>query len=265
VLGIVELGVVLGLLDLLFLAFVVVQFRYLFGGAELVEVSPTLTYSEYARRGFFELVTVAALLLPIMLLLDWVARLDSPRHRLIYRALAGLLVVLLFVVIVSALQRMRLYTLELGLTELRLYTTAFMLWITVGALWFLVTVLRDHRERFLFGASMAGLAVALLLNVINPDDLIVRTNAARADAPSRFDGSYTLRLGNDSTPALIDVLDDVPEQQRAMIARRLLNRWEAAQKQDWRSWNYGRWRAWTVTAANEERLRAIAAPPGRGY
>jgi hypothetical protein len=261
VLGIVELGVVLGLLDLLFLAFVVVQFRYLFGGAELVDVSPTLTFSEYARRGFFELVTVAALLLPMMLLLDWVARLDSPRDTLIYRVLAGLLVVLLFVVIVSALQRMRLYTLELGLTELRLYTTAFMLWITAGAIWFLATVLRDHRERFLFGASMAGLGVALILNLINPDDLIVRTNAARSDAPTRFDGSYTLRLSNDAAPALIDVLEDVPQQQRVMIARQLLWRWENAQKQDWRSWNYGRWRAWTVAAEHEERLRQIAGSP----
>ena len=62
VLGIVELGIVLGLLDVLFLAFVLVQFRYLFGGAELVQVSATLTYAEYARRGFFELVAVAALL-----------------------------------------------------------------------------------------------------------------------------------------------------------------------------------------------------------
>jgi hypothetical protein len=54
-LGPVELSIVLGLLDILFLAFVLVQFRYLFGGAELVRVSTSLTYAEYARRGFFEL------------------------------------------------------------------------------------------------------------------------------------------------------------------------------------------------------------------
>ncbi|MGE3269963.1 MAG: DUF4153 domain-containing protein, partial [Chloroflexota bacterium] len=261
VLGIVELGVVLGLMDLLFLAFVVVQFRYLFGGAELVEVSPTLTFSEYARRGFFELVTVAALLLPLMLLLDWVARLDSPRQTLIYRVLAGTLVLLLFVVIVSALQRMRLYTLELGLTELRLYTTAFMLWITAGAVWYLATVLRDRRERYLFGASVAGLVVAFLLNVINPDSLIVQTNASRHDAPTRFDGLYTLRLSADAAPALIDVLDDIPESQRVQIAQSLLRRWENEERPDWRSWNYGRWRAAEVVAANQERLRVAANQP----
>ena len=60
-LGIVEVTVVLGLLDLLFLVFAVVQLPYLFGG--VVQVA-RLGYSEYARRGFFELVWVAGLTLP---------------------------------------------------------------------------------------------------------------------------------------------------------------------------------------------------------
>ncbi|MDQ3328880.1 MAG: DUF4173 domain-containing protein [Chloroflexota bacterium] len=70
-LGIVEMGIVLGLLDVLFLAFVLVPLRYLFGGAALVESSSGLTYAEYARRGFFELVAVAALVLPLLLLGEW--------------------------------------------------------------------------------------------------------------------------------------------------------------------------------------------------
>jgi hypothetical protein len=55
---------VLGLLDLLFLTFVVIQVRYLFGGAGRVAATAGLTHTEYARRGFFELVTVTALALP---------------------------------------------------------------------------------------------------------------------------------------------------------------------------------------------------------
>ena len=55
-LGIVETSVVLGLLDALFLAFVAVQVCYLFGGAERVVETAGLTYAEYARRGFFDLV-----------------------------------------------------------------------------------------------------------------------------------------------------------------------------------------------------------------
>ncbi|MFN8633132.1 MAG: DUF4173 domain-containing protein [Chloroflexota bacterium] len=260
-LGLVELGIVLGLLDLLFLAFVIVQFRYLFGGAELVQVSESLTYAEYARRGFFELVAVAALLLPIVLFLDWLGRLTTPREMLVYRILAGLLVVLLFVVIVSALQRMRLYTEEYGLTELRLYTTAFMLWITVCAGWYLATVLRNRRERFLFGGLVAGLLVAATLDMMNPDDLIVRTNAARHDAPTRFDGAYTMLLSSDASPAVIEALPYIPEYQRVMVAQRLIRRWESGQKEDWRTWNYGRWRAYVATAEHEAQLRELAQRP----
>ena len=65
--GIIEIGTVLGAIDLLFLSFVIVQFRYLFGGHALVQATTGLTYAEYARRGFFELVAVAALVLPLLL------------------------------------------------------------------------------------------------------------------------------------------------------------------------------------------------------
>jgi hypothetical protein len=73
-LGPIEIGIILGLLDALFLVFVALQLPYLFGGAALVTASATLTYAEYARRGFFELAVVAALALPLLLLFDWLAR-----------------------------------------------------------------------------------------------------------------------------------------------------------------------------------------------
>ncbi|MCK7534732.1 MAG: DUF4173 domain-containing protein [Marinilabiliales bacterium] len=55
-LGAVEIGTALGALNVLFLAFVLMQFRYFFGGAEAIRSTINLTYSEHARRGFFELV-----------------------------------------------------------------------------------------------------------------------------------------------------------------------------------------------------------------
>src|SRR5205814_444432 len=50
--SVVPLATALGLLNALFLLFVVVQLRYFFGGAPLVEETSGLTYAEYARRGF---------------------------------------------------------------------------------------------------------------------------------------------------------------------------------------------------------------------
>ena len=258
-LGIVEVGVVLGLLDTLFLAFVLVQVRYFFGGAGQVLGSGGLTYAEYARRGFFELVTVTALVLPILLLAHWLLRSGKPWHSRLFRFLAGLLVSLLFVVMASALQRMRLYTAEFGLTELRLYTTAFMVWILTVLILFILTVLRDRRDRFAFGALATGFLAVATVNGINPDAQIVRTNVARHEAGKQFDAAYLASLSADAVPALIAAFPKVgqkrlpaeatytPEgEQQTHVGPTLQTavekRWKATDT-DWRTYNISRARA----------------------
>ncbi|PYV31005.1 MAG: hypothetical protein DMG22_18390, partial [Acidobacteria bacterium] len=173
-LGIIELGVVLGAVNVIFLAFVIVQLRYFFGGAALVEASTGLTYAEYARRGFFELVTASALVVPLLLASHWLLAKKSPGEERVFRALAGVLLALVFVVMVSALQRMRLYQAEYGMTELRLYTTAFMGWIAVVLIWFALTVLAGRRERFAGGALVAGYVLIAALYAANPNKLIAK-------------------------------------------------------------------------------------------
>ena len=106
-LGVTETIVILGALDAVFLAFVVVQIRYLFGGASLVSVSPGLTYAEYARHGFFALIAVAALSLPVLLAAHWLLHPKIQRAKRVFEALAGIQIVLLFVVMASAVQRER--------------------------------------------------------------------------------------------------------------------------------------------------------------
>src|SRR5205823_2404020 len=130
-LGATELCVALAALDLLFLAFVLVQLRYLFGGPHLVQVRAHLTYAQYARHGFFELVAVSLLVLPLLLAVD-----AAGRRTKALRLLSAALLALTFVVMASALQRMRLYERVYGLTELRVYTTGVILWLAVVFAWF---------------------------------------------------------------------------------------------------------------------------------
>ncbi|MBZ5542084.1 MAG: DUF4173 domain-containing protein [Acidobacteriia bacterium] len=262
-LGIIEIGTVLALLDLLFLGFVIVQFRYFFGGAALVRATTGLSYSEYARRGFFELVTVSALSLPLLLLTHWLLRKDEPRAERVFRALAGGQLVLLAVIMVSALQRMRLYQREYGLTEQRLYPTAFMAWLAGVFVWFALTVLRGHRERFAFGAMVAGFVLIATLHVINPDALIVRVNAARAAEGRRFDAHYATRLSADAVPDLIAALPQLSPTDRCVAAGRLLSSWSARGESDWRTWSYSRARASTLVGQNAASLQQIACPDGK--
>jgi hypothetical protein len=244
-LGIVEVGIVLGLLDLLFLTFVVIQVRYLFGGAGRVAATAGLTHAEYARRGFFELVTVIALALPLLLIAHWLLRTETRAHERLFMALAGTMVALLFVVVASALQRMYLYQQEFGLTELRLYTTIFMVWISVVLLWFVLTVLRARRDRFAFGAILAGFATIFAINVINPDALIASTNIDRMEAGKRFDAYYLTTLSADAVPVLVESLPEIGDSRLSKdytVEQAVVDRWDSREA-DWRTWNLGRSRA----------------------
>ena len=224
-LGLAQVGVVLAVVDLLFLAFVAVQFRYLFGGAELVREVTGLSYAEYARRGFFELVTVAALSLPLLLLADWSLDQRDPGRARAFRRLALLMLVLLDVMLASALYRMRLYTIEFGLTELRFYTTAFMGWLVLVFGWFGATVLRGRRERFGTGALLAGWLVLAGLNLANPDGVIASVNLDRAARGRPFDVSYAEELSADALPALHRGLPKLASADACTAAARLDERW----------------------------------------
>jgi hypothetical protein len=256
-LGIIEVAVALGALDLLFLAFVLVQVRYFFGGSALVQATTGLTYAEYARRGFFELVAVVALLLPLLLLMHWLIARSGPEGERVFRVLAGAQILLLFVIMASAFQRMRLYQAEYGLTEQRLYPTAFMGWLAVVFLWFATTVLSGRRERFAFGAMVAGFLLIIVLQALNPDALIARTNLARAKAGRSFDALYATRLSADAVPELVAALPNLNPQDRCTVASGVLKRWANLQASDWRVWNWSRARASQVLHENEASLKAM--------
>jgi hypothetical protein len=211
----------LALVDVLFLGFVLVQAVYLFGGSDTL-ARTGFTYSEYARRGFFELVTVATLVLGLILLMDWLTRFVTGRGRLTINLLHGGLVALTLVILASALFRMRLYQQEFGLTELRFYTTAFMIWLGIVLAWLAITVLRVRapagdnpgRRWFAFGALVASLALVVALDLINPDALIARTNLARAAAGvgQPLDAEYLAwTLSADAVPASVTGLAAVAD------------------------------------------------------
>jgi hypothetical protein len=262
-LGAIETGVMLGLLDLLFLAFVAVQVRYFFGGSALVQATTGLTFAEYARRGFFELVTVSTLVLPLLLFVHWLLGPDDGKGQRVFQWLAGIEIALLFVIMGSAFERMRLYQAEYGLSEQRLYPTAFMGWLAVVFAWFCLTVLRGHRERFAFGAMVAGFLLIAALHALDPDALIARTNLARARAGQIFDARYASRLSADAVPELVAGLPVLNPQDRCTLASELLKRWSQPENPDWRSWTYARSQAWQAISANAPALRAACTETTR--
>jgi len=236
-------GIPLGALALLFLAFIVVQARYLFGGEDLIRTTVGLTYAEYARRGFFELVAVAGLVLPLLMAAEWVLGASDRFTVRVYRGLAATILVLVGCIIASAAMRLRLYHDAYGLTHDRLYAAAVMVWIASALAWFGATVLRGQRHRFVFGAVMAGLAVVAGMNVLDPDVVIARANLAHAARGHELDTSYLTRLSADATATLAAALPALSTAERCAIGRHLAQEERRRRESDWRSWSLSRSRA----------------------
>jgi len=238
-----ETNVALALVNLLFAAFVAVQFRYLF----LIRNPASL--AQYARRGFFELVLVVMLVVPMLLGVEWLV---TKKNRL-FRLLATIQVALVLVIAASALRRMQLYRDEFGLTQMRVYTTAFMIWLAVVLLWLVATVLTGHRGRFAIGAIVTGMIAVVVLHAINPDALVVETNLARARAGRRvFDANYVSRLSDDAAPVILAnraAFAANPDVLRKFIAR--------PRPTGWRTWNLSRARALALVRGDHS---GIAVP-----
>ena len=257
-LGFTESTIVLGSVVVLFLAFVVIQFQYFFGGHANINVDG-YTYSEYARRGFGELVAVAFFSLLMLLGLGAITKRENETQRKVFSGLGVTLVVLVIVMLVSAFQRLVLYEYAYGFSRLRTYTHVFMIWLAL----LLVTVVVFEvmrRERSVgFAMVMASLGFVVSLGLLNVDGFIVRQNVKRelngaADEtftqgrPS-LDAKYFLDLSDDSVPALADAFTNeaLPESVREKIGAALTckqyDRDQDAQKRPWQAFHLSRYRA----------------------
>jgi len=204
-LGPLETSIVLFSIDALFLVFVIIQFAALFGGEAFLR-HQGLTYSEYARRGFFELLAVSVITLALILGLEYLARRETRRHHRIFLVGSGLMIVMTIVILASAWLRMQLYEEAYGFTTWRLYPQVFMVWLAGLLAFFLILLLVRRPRYFATGAMVAAMGFLVTMNVLNPDVFIVRQNLARYEAGEELDVAYLGSLSEDAVPSLIPLL-----------------------------------------------------------
>jgi hypothetical protein len=210
-----------------------------------------MTYSDYARRGFFELVAAACLAGAVVVVLEaTVAR----RSRPYLVALLGLLA-LTAVVLVSAALRLRLYQDAYGWTELRLYVLTTI--VSLAAALALMTGLAlSGRMRWLgHGLAVIGVVALVSLNLIAPAGFVAARNVERVIDPTLvapgghtgLDAGYLGVLPDDAVPTLVAALPGLPARERQAVLRILQQRKaELATDPAFASpaaWNLGRERA----------------------
>ena len=250
----------IGLVDVLFLTFGALQIGWLFGGTRAL-ASAGVTVAEYARHGFFELVAVAAMALPLLLVAHAVA-VDAPAGtdgaRRGFRWASGALIALVLVLLVSAADRMRLYQAAFGLTEARFYASALMGWLGLVFVWAAVTLRREQSAPFALGALLSAWVWVLALHAADPDARIVRVNAARMAAGHALDADYLRGLSADATPALVQLARALPATADPAVRCAVASAVATAARRSERTRD---WRAWSVSRARARAALARAAVP----
>ncbi|MET7468733.1 DUF4153 domain-containing protein [Micromonospora sp. NPDC005222] len=236
-LGLLEWAPAIGALTLLFAGFVVVQFTTLFGGQRHVQRVAGLSYAEYARSGFWQLLFVTLLTVVVLGGVSRWARREQPVERLLLRVLLGLISALSVVIVASALSRMWTYQKVYSFTGERIFVMAFEMLLGTVFLMILAAGVK-WRGRWIPGTTLA-LAVAMLLGlaVLNPEDYVARRNTLRYEQTGKIDAWYLRALSADATPALAKLPDPVRRCTLSWIADDL------AEPDPWYAWNLGRQRA----------------------
>jgi hypothetical protein len=248
--GEVEASVLLIAVDLLFAVFVVLQLAYLFGGLDTLAASGQ-TYASYARRGFFELLTVAALAGALVAGLEVTVRRRSRPYRiatLVLLALTGL-------ILASSFLRLRLYQDAYGWTELRFWVVVSIGWLAASLVALAVLVARDRSRWVLHALAILGLVTVAVANVLGPQAFSTDRNLARALDPSLipFDGrvgldaDYLGSLGDDAVPAMVAAYASLGAVDRAALTVVLTERRRSLAQDEsvrgWPAWNLARTRA----------------------
>jgi hypothetical protein len=252
--GFTEVATVLVLLNAMFALFVAIQFRYLFGGASMVQLTPDLSYADYARKGFFELLTVVALALPLLIGAHNLVPQGGSKKRSAFRLLGGVMVVLLFIVAISALQRMRLYVDAYSLSPLRLYASAGMVYLLTLLALFLGTTLLGRSDRFALGALGCLALVVGGLNFVNPDAQIARYNLSHGEI-AKVDANLLGSLSADATPVLLESFDRLPRDSQITLSSYLVPIFE--DERHWASFNAGWLRGFKAFEPRWSALQAL--------
>ena len=216
-LGRVEATTVLAGVVAIFAAFTVSQLVTVIGGADYVRRTADLSYAEYARNGFFQLIAVAIITLGVLLAVR--ATVADP-HQRVFVILSEVAVGLTVLLVAGAVRRLHLYEQAYGLTSLRLFSTAFAIWIGVVFVFLGVSLtgrVRPDKQWFVPVAAAIGVLGLLVLNVANPDAWIVRRNVDRFGATDKLDVAHLVRLSDDAVPTLLDARPRMSPQAAAVV------------------------------------------------
>jgi hypothetical protein len=232
---------VLFVINIVYLLFTMVQSSYLYGGMESI-LPNGFTYSEYARRGFFELVLVTIINFTLLLICSRFTKKEKNSLEKALKAAYTILILFTLNMLYSANFKMALYEKAFGYTYLRIFVHLFLLLLLIL---FVIALAGIWIEKL--PASKLSIIAALLMyvvvNYINVDLIIVRKNIERYNENKKIDTAYLGNLSYDALPEIIDFAqkdDNLMMQLKHQISYR---KGQLNKDEKWHEFNYSKFKA----------------------
>lgn len=236
IIGNIESSVVLGLVNVLFFSFILVQLTYLFGGESNISAQG-FTYAEYARKGFFELIAVAVISLLLLLTVERYIDKKEKASILWFKILSTAMIAQVIVIMVSAFTRLLLYEEAYGFTTLRLYSHIFIILLGIIFCLLVYKIHWDSRENMFALRVFISIILFLVgINLLNPDLFIAQQNIQRFTTTGKIDVSYLGSLSDDAIPEVVKTLDILDGDMRDSLGYELY--WRTQQNRDITKWQY---------------------------
>ncbi|MEN6461103.1 MAG: DUF4173 domain-containing protein [Syntrophomonas sp.] len=216
----------LGLLCSLYVLFIGSQLPYFFSAFVGERPEGWQVYSEYARSGFFELCSIAAINLSVLMVVNLLS-LKLCRDSKVLKILNSLLAILTLILIATAMSKMAMYIGAYGLSMRRLLPCFFMIFLAVicGG------VVALQKWHFSIARLAVGVGVVMLctLCLLDTDSLVARYNAERylSGTLNSFDVEILYRSG----PAGVDSALNVYTQTKDQALQAELKKYLLAQQQ----------------------------------
>ncbi len=157
------------------------------------------SYSEYARRGFFELCGVTVINLFVICFISLLAQKSGKSKPAALKFYSTSLAVSTLILIAVAVSKMVMYISEFGLTRLRFYTMWFM---ALCALIFVLIIIKQFKFEMNFAAWTSGIFTVMfaVLCFCSPDYIIAKYNVEMYNSGNinELDCSQICSMSNDA-------------------------------------------------------------------
>ena len=256
--GAIETTILLGAVNALFLVFILLQLTYLFGGESRV-AALGITYADYARKGFFELILAAILSFIIISAAEKRVIKKEESHTRSFKILSIVLILQVVLVLASAFTRLVLYENAYGFTDIRLYSHALMIWIGLVLALLAYHILSNGKyEAFAHRVFLLAILFLFGMNILNPEAFIARHNIRRYENTGKLDTAYLAHLSDDALPETIALLDNPDEKIRNPFAKELYwaRNYGNRNDTDWASLRLPRIKAQKLIAPKRAQLEA---------